>query len=120
VGGTNALDTILTDALGSTHIDGGTVRSSGNQTFQDPVIIGADTVFTGAAVSFSNKLDANGTPHDVTVTGTGSISFAGVVGGTSPLKAASTSGLESTSVPPAPTDRPELWQQGHAEQRCGG
>src|SRR5205823_10492131 len=46
VGGTTALASLTTDAAGSTDLNGGAVTTTGSQTYNDQVLLGADTTLT--------------------------------------------------------------------------
>jgi filamentous hemagglutinin family protein len=85
VGGSSALASISTDADGKSFINGGLVRTTGAQTFNDGITVGADTVFTsaGGPITFNDTLDG---PHDVTVRTPGVTTFGDAVGKNSPLK----------------------------------
>src|SRR5262249_33852829 len=70
VGATGALAGLTTNADGSTRISGGTITtlaSSGDQTYADAVILGADTTLAGNDITFAGTLDSDGTPRSVTV-----------------------------------------------------
>ena len=59
VGGSTALLSLTTDAMGTTAINGGSVVTSGNQTFNDAVTLGQATTFTtttGGNVTFAVSL----------------------------------------------------------------
>src|SRR4030095_8334137 len=59
VGGTAALTTLTTDAGGTTAINGGSIKTTGNQTFNDAVTLGANTTLdVGTAdISFASTVD---------------------------------------------------------------
>ena len=60
VGGTIALASLTTDAGGSTAINGGGVSTSGAQSYNDAVTLGADTTLTSTgagAITFAATLD---------------------------------------------------------------
>ena len=84
VGGTSALASLTTDAGGEVLISGGLIRTSGAQTFNDGVTVGANTVFTSnGPITFNGTLDG---PHDVTVRTPGVTTFGGAIGHDAPLK----------------------------------
>ena len=61
VGGNgNDLDSVMTDAAGSTVINGGAVTTSGNQTYGDDVTLGADTTLTGSTIKNTDTIDGSG------------------------------------------------------------
>ena len=65
-----------TDALGTTAINGGSVATSGHQTYGDAVQLGADTVFATSVgdVTFSNTVSGAG---KLTVNAAGTATFHG-------------------------------------------
>lgn len=81
VGSTTALASLSTDAGGTTAINGGSVRTSGAQTYGDAVTYSGATAFTGSALSFGGGA-SGGT--DLTLTAdsfavTGSLAGSGVL-----------------------------------------
>ena len=85
VGDTNALSNLETDAGGTTLVNGGSVRTTGQTSFLDPVTIGADTQFTAASLSFARTLDAAVAGANLTLATTSTVTFGGAVGSTSPF-----------------------------------
>ena len=86
---------MTTNAGGSTAINGATITTTGAQTYNDAVTLGAGTTLTttDSAVTFGSTLD---NAQALTVsTGSGAITFTGVVGGTTALGALT---LNSTGV----------------------
>ncbi|MGN6706805.1 MAG: two-partner secretion domain-containing protein, partial [Rhodanobacter sp.] len=83
VGSSTALTNLTTDAGGSTQL-GGTITTSGTQTYNDAVTLGSDAVLTttNSAVKFVSTVDnATTTARALTVNaGTGSVIFDGAVG----------------------------------------
>jgi len=67
VGGNTALASVVTDAGGSTRINGGTVSTTGTQTYGDAVTLGAGTTLAGATVALNGGVD--GQSHDLSVQG---------------------------------------------------
>ena len=57
---TTALTSLTTDAAGSTQINGGSVRTTANQTYNDSVTLAADTTLTGVNVTFASTLEDDG------------------------------------------------------------
>ena len=55
-------------AAGTTEINGGVVKTTGDQTYQDAVTLGADATLTGVNVRFSNTLDDDATPGNANLT----------------------------------------------------
>ncbi|MGB8852029.1 MAG: right-handed parallel beta-helix repeat-containing protein [Pirellulales bacterium] len=73
VGATNALKSLTTDAGGTTAIDGGSVKTSGTQTYNDAVRLGAATTLTGTTITTKGTVvggvvNVSG-PHGLTVKG---------------------------------------------------
>ena len=85
VGDTNALSNLETDAGGITLVNGGSVRTTGQTSFLDPVTIGADTQFDAASLSFARTLDAAVAGANLTLATTSTVTFGGAVGSASPL-----------------------------------
>ncbi len=96
VGGTTPLTSIATAVAGSTVLNSGSVTTTGSQTYNDSVTLGANTALAstgggnitfGSTVSgaFSLALNAGGTTF-----------FAGAVGGTTPLTSIATDAAGST------------------------
>jgi hypothetical protein len=82
IGNTVPLTSIASDVTGATAIDGGSIITSGAQTYNDAVTIGGDTTLTGVAVHFVNTL--NGASR-LLVNDAGATTFSDVVGGVAPL-----------------------------------
>ena len=75
VGNSQTLLSLATDGPGSTHINGGSVATSGNQTYGDPVLLDAaanSTTLTGVDISFASTVrSATDGEESLTVTGSG-------------------------------------------------
>src|SRR5207245_6908782 len=67
VGGTTAVSSLKTNADGTTRINGGVVTTSGDQTYNDKVTLGADATLTAANVVFGNTVNSSGAGVDLTV-----------------------------------------------------
>lgn len=89
VGASSILASLITDAAGSTRLDGGTVDTTGNQIYGDVLIIGADTVLTvGGNLGFGSTVDdADGTADDADLVAmvSGTTSLGGEIGGINPV-----------------------------------
>ncbi len=113
VGNTNALLSVTTDAGGTTQLNGGaangpTVLTTGFQTYNDAVLLGATTKLRSTAaaspggdITFastvnSNKNNASGGPFALTVNTSGVTTFTKSVGGNSPLLSVTTDASGST------------------------
>ncbi len=106
VGNTAALRSLTTDAPGVTDINGASVNTANKgQLYNDPVVLGADTVLTDNTVSppgpitFGSTVDSASvaTPSQLTITGR-NITFGGAVGATAPLRALTTLGDGATII----------------------
>lgn len=89
VGGTTDLTSLAITAGGTTAINGASVNTTGGQTYNSPVTLGAAATLllsTGAtppdAITFNSTLDGN---SNLTVTTPGATTFAAQVGGTTAL-----------------------------------
>ena len=69
VGNTTALTTLTTNASGTTYINGGAITTSSTQTYNDAVVLGADTTLTttDSNITFSSTVDGDGTARDLTI-----------------------------------------------------
>jgi hypothetical protein len=67
VGNTTALTTLTTNASGTTYINGGAITTSSTQTYNDAVVLGADTTLTttDSNITFSSTVDGDGTARDL-------------------------------------------------------
>ena len=96
VGGTTSLASIDTDAAGTTAINGGSVTTTGSQTYNDVVHLAAGTQTLGASgLSFGSTLDGpGGLDADVA----GATAFGGIVGGTTSLASIDTDAAGTTAI----------------------
>lgn len=98
VGATNPLASLFTNADGTTRIEGGSIRATGDLQFDDPVTLANATTLSGNDVIFSASLNSDGvgTPRALVVNTTtagsdiGETTFAGRVGGLTPLRSITT------------------------------
>jgi len=81
VGGANALLSLTTNAGGTAVLNGGSVTTSGAQTYNDPVTLGVNTTLTGTALTLANTVNGGFT---LTLNGSATTTLGGVVGGTTP------------------------------------
>ena len=100
VGGTTPLVRLLTDADGRTILGGGAVTTSGpaGQRYDDPVLLGADAVLTaqgGRDVRFGAAVDG---AFGLVANTTGTTTFGGAVGGTTPLASLATNAGGTTVI----------------------
>src|SRR5205814_4661503 len=84
-----------TDAPGSTDINGGNVTTSGNQTYNDAVLLTADAVLNGENVTLASTLDG---AHNLAVNSGGVTTFNGAVGHTTALTSLTTDAPGSTDI----------------------
>src|SRR5262245_64282674 len=71
VGGIKALTSLTTDAAGSTQVNGGAVTTTANQTYNDAVLLSADTQLqtTNGNIEFHSTVDsATSTARNLTLT----------------------------------------------------
>jgi len=99
VGGTTALTSLTTNAGGTTSI-GGNVTTTGAQTYNDAVILtgGGTRTFASTgnnALAFNSTVDGG---SDLIANTTGTTTFAGAVGGTTPLTSVTTNAGGTTSI----------------------
>ncbi len=98
VGGGSPLASLTTDAGGTTQVLGGLVKTSGGQTYNDPVTVGVDATFasTGAgAITFNAALDG---PGSASVATAGATTFKAAVGGGTALGSLATDAGGTTAV----------------------
>jgi filamentous hemagglutinin family protein len=95
VGGAVVVSSIATDAGGTTTINASIIHTSGAQTYNDALTLGADTTLTGVNVVFHNTVDG---AHALTVDDSGITTFAGVVGGTTALTSITTDAPGAVAV----------------------
>ncbi|MBI1918657.1 MAG: autotransporter-associated beta strand repeat-containing protein, partial [Planctomycetes bacterium] len=100
VGGLAALADLTTNADGTTDLNAGTVTTTGNQTYNDAVVLTANTALVGTNVTFNSTVDSdsNATPRDLTVFSNGTTTFNGTVGGASPLASLTTDAGGTTNL----------------------
>lgn len=102
VGATFALNNLTTNATGDTRISAPSVITSGDQTYNDPVLLeAAATTFQGANVRFLSTLQSTAATNTTinTVAGGGQTRFVGAVGGGgNPLGALDTDVDGTTSI----------------------
>src|SRR4029453_16285937 len=98
VGSASPLTSVTTDAAGTTDLNGGTVKTSGSQTYNDKVVLSADTTLTSTAsgnVTFGNTVDGT---QSLTVNTAGVTAFLGAVGSASPLTSVTTDAAGTTDL----------------------
>ncbi|MFM8415820.1 MAG: beta strand repeat-containing protein, partial [Planctomycetota bacterium] len=95
VGGQAALTSLVTDAGGTTRINGGSVTTTGSQTYNDAATLGANTTLSGSAITFATTLDG---AFALAANSQGTTTFGGVVGGTTPLVSLATDAGGTTAL----------------------
>ena len=100
VGAGTPLESLTTDAGGSTNIDGGAVTTAGlaGQIYYDDVRLGGTTTLAadnGGAITFADRLDG---PGSLVADTQGTTTFMGPVGGLVPLASLTTDAGGTTSV----------------------
>ncbi|MDP3907076.1 filamentous hemagglutinin N-terminal domain-containing protein, partial [Novosphingobium sp.] len=100
VGATTALTSV--SVAGSTIMDGGSVKTTGLQSYDGSVVLGADTTLTstgGGAINFGSTVDSDaGQTRALTTASTGVTTFAGRVGATDKLSTLTVNGLTTLNV----------------------
>ncbi|MHB8157349.1 MAG: beta strand repeat-containing protein, partial [Desulfocucumaceae bacterium] len=99
--GTVGAGTALTSLTvsGTTAINGGSVNTSGIQTYTGAVTLGNNTILTGSDVTFGSTLDSDAGDHrSLLVNGSGITKFIGTVGGTDSLLSLETDAAGSTQI----------------------
>jgi len=79
VGGSTKPTSLTTDAFGSTALNGGGVATTGAQTYNDVISLGADTTLRSTSGSIGSSAAIGLSSHTLTVVGSGSLS--GVISG---------------------------------------
>jgi filamentous hemagglutinin family protein len=90
VGGNTAPTSIVINAAGGVIMNAATAISSGAQTYNGNLMLGADATFTGAGLTFGGSVDG---AHGLTANATsGALSFGRAVGAATPLTSLSANG----------------------------
>ena len=98
VGNVAALTSLTTDATGTTEINGGSVDTTGNQTYNDAVQLGADATLTSTGagtIEFDTILDG---PQNLIVNTSGITRFDGAVGNVAALTSLTTDAGGTTEI----------------------
>ncbi|MDO8331911.1 MAG: hypothetical protein Q7T36_15710, partial [Fluviicoccus sp.] len=80
IGTGTSLATLTVTQAGTTALNGGAVTTTAGQTYNSPVVLGADTTLTGVDVNFGSTVKSDGTNRSLTVIDSGTTTFGGVVG----------------------------------------
>ncbi|MEO6926547.1 MAG: filamentous hemagglutinin N-terminal domain-containing protein, partial [Rhodanobacter sp.] len=97
VGGTTALASLTTDAAGTTSLNGN-VSTTGAQTYNDALTLGADSTLAssaGGAIDFASTVDG---AFNLTVNTSGLTTFGDAVGSTTALTSLTTDAAGTTSL----------------------
>ncbi|QDT97380.1 cadherin domain-containing protein [Gimesia aquarii] len=98
VGNSNALTSLTTDANGTTNINGGSVNTTGNQIFNDAVVLGANTILTSTTIgdiTFNSTLNGAFT---LNINTDGNTTFNGSVGNNAALTSLTTNVNGTTNI----------------------
>ncbi len=95
VGNTTALTSLTTNFGGTTAINGGSVTTTGAQTYLDSVTLGAATTLTGVGTTFQGTVNG---PGALTVNDSGTVNFDFAVGGSTALASLTTNAGGSTAI----------------------
>ena len=98
VGGGTALITLTTDAGGATAINGGAVTTTGAQTYNDDVTLGAATTLTAGGTSDITFAATLNGAQTLALNTAGSNVFNGIVGGTTALTSITTDAAGGTTI----------------------
>ena len=77
VGGLQALASLETDAGGTTALNGGSVKTSGTQTYADSAVLGVNATLTGTTITTKGTVVGGTVVNDVLVSGPFSLHVAG-------------------------------------------
>ena len=101
VGGTGPLASLTTDAGGTTYAKGGLIATSGDQTYEDELVLEADATFAGTNVTFKSTVDDDGdggTDSNLVVNASGTAWFEDEVGGVNPIDSITTDASGTTKI----------------------
>ena len=97
VGGIAALASLTTDAPGTTALNGGSITTTGAQTYDDAATLGANDTLTGSTIIFNNTVDDQ-TAGNQSLIVTGNASFGGAVGSSTPLASLDVTGTAALNA----------------------
>jgi hypothetical protein len=83
IGGATAgekLSSITTDAAGTLAINGASINTTGAQTFNDALTLGADTTLSGVGIALGSTVKSDGTNRNLTINDSGTTTLAGAIG----------------------------------------
>ena len=90
VGNSTALTSLTTNIGGSVVVNGGLIKTTGAQTFNDAITLGADTVLQGVNVALMSTVDGT---QALTIKDSGTTVLGDIIGGTTPLMSLTTDSL---------------------------
>src|SRR5207244_569883 len=90
VGNSERLTSVTTDAAGTTAINGGAVNTTGAQTYNDDVTLGADTTVDSSAAGNVTFVKTVNGAQNLTVNTAGTTTFGGAVGNVTRLASVTT------------------------------
>ena len=91
VGGTIALASLTTDAAGTTDLNAATITTTGDQVYNDAVVLTTDVTINAANATFGSTVDGDGViARSLTVVAGGNTTFVGNVGSIVPLASLTT------------------------------
>ena len=88
VGDINALSSLIPNAGGTVYMDGGAITAN-YQTYNNPVVLGADTNLNGVNIDFNSIVNGQ---YNLVVADTGLVAFLNEVGGITPLNTLTVNG----------------------------
>ena len=109
--GVTPLTTLTTNAGGTRALNGGTVTTTGAQTYNDAVTLGADTTFTSTgsgAMTLGSTVDG---AQSLTVNTAGATTLAGPIGGGAPLTSVTTDRPGTVTVGSVTTTGAQSYQE---------
>jgi mucin-19 len=77
------LSSLTTDAAGTTAIQGGSITTTGAQTFNDAVSLGLDTTLSGVGITLGSTVKSDGTHRSLAINDSGATTLGGAIGGSS-------------------------------------
>ena len=100
VGGTNPLES-FTSRTGLTKINAASIKTSGTQTYNGKLELGANAsleTVTASAITFEDTVDSFATEHSLTISGSAKPEFKGIVGGSRKLSSLTTGDNTSATI----------------------
>ncbi|WP_339728232.1 LamG-like jellyroll fold domain-containing protein [uncultured Gimesia sp.] len=98
VGSSDALTSLTTDANGTTNINGGSIATTGSQTFNDAVLLGADTILSSSASDAITFISTLNGAFSLDVNTAGTTTFEDQVGNTFALTSLTMNANGATAI----------------------